>query len=217
MKTNAAKAPPAEQAPSAATAEEILRAIEGIGQGDLLRLDQFARNRIARIGPTAACRREARDLFQEAVTRLMDGRRNWTPAKVDLVGCLLGIIQSIASEWAADYSRNSADQDHAALECEYTSEARPESPFQKVPTDSLNVEQLAIEADIREERKALAHKLEEAFADDEDAGMVMLAWQDGMNGPAIQKELNWTEPEYRTVVRRIKRRAQNIAKEHYGK
>jgi hypothetical protein len=219
MKGKPAAKAAADEQPHGATAEDISHAIETITEAEFVRIHDFARNRVIRIGRRAAHGRDEDDLIQEAATRLLDGRRHWYPQKIDFIGSLLGTIKSIASEWAAHRKRNAALPEYAALESEHkkTQQESTASPFDVVAADSPNVEEQAIEADIEAERKAVAHEIVAACGEDESASMVILGWQTDMDGPAIWKDCGWAEPEYRTIVRRIQRRARKIADEYYGR
>jgi hypothetical protein len=55
------------------------------------------------------------------------------------------------------------------------------------------------------------------FADDEPATYVLMGFEDGLDGPTIRATLNMTEPQFRTVTRRIQRRAKKIMEEFYGR
>jgi DNA-directed RNA polymerase specialized sigma24 family protein len=210
----------AEPQAKPATSDEISRAIDALGEDALLRLKLFAQNRIYVIGPRAANGRSADDLLQEAVLRLLEGKRTWYPANVDLTGFLIGAVRSVASEWATHRARNKRKPEYAPLESERTKkdgEGNEISPFDTVRAAGLNVEELAVEADIEADAKALADEIEREFASDDAASMVLLGFQEGMKGPEIQKEFGWTPTEYRTTVRRIQRRADKIMERHYGK
>jgi DNA-directed RNA polymerase specialized sigma24 family protein len=52
--------------------------------------------------------------------------------------------------------------------------------------------------------------IKEHFADDENASLVLMAWEEDMDGPAIQKDLGFSETTYRSTVRRIRRNAKKI-------
>ncbi len=219
MKAKSSTKAAAQPVTQPATAEEISRAIELIGEADFVRLNDYAQNRIIRIGPRAANGRTSDDLLQEAVTRLLNGRRHWYSDRVSLVQCLFGTLRSIASEWASYRERNSDSPEFADLESQQNNNQTETgtSPLRSFRSEVPNAEEMTIELDIEAERKALAHQIESSCEGDEAAGMVMLGWQSGMNGPAIQKEMGWTETEYRTTVRRIQRRAQKISGKHYGR
>jgi len=93
----------------AATSAEIIRAMESLTDEDSERLEQVAINRIVRIGRRAANGRTDEDLLQEAMTRTLERQRHWYPGNVAFVPYLVGVVWSIASEWAGhrDQRRNS--------------------------------------------------------------------------------------------------------------
>lgn len=86
----------------AATPDQIRAAIESLTEADFERLDEFAKNRVRRLGPKAA-RITAGELLNEAVISILDGTRRWNPEKVDLPGLLIGAMRSITSNWARKY------------------------------------------------------------------------------------------------------------------
>jgi hypothetical protein len=72
-----------------------------------------------------------------------------------------------------------------------------------------------VEAEIESERQAFVGAIEEHFANDENASYVLMGWQEGMDGPAIQKEFGFSETLYRAIVRRIKRNSRKIMEERH--
>jgi hypothetical protein len=203
-----------------ATAEDISRAIDAIPQHEFVRLKDFAENRIARIGCGAAHGRTGDDLLHEAVTRLLEGARHWYPAKVDIVMCLIGVMRSISSAWAGHRRRNASSPEYAAAESELITlgvEGQLASPFDGLKTPEMTVEDQAIAKDGEEERKAFADEIEASCAGDHGALKVLAAFQCGVDAATIQRDFCWTETEYRTTVRRIKRRAHKLAVRRYGR
>jgi hypothetical protein len=208
-----------------ATSEEILRAIEALTDADNERLEQFAISRILRIGRRAAAGRSHEDLLHESLSRLIDGPRHWFPGKdVSFAECLMGVIRSLSSAWAGHRARNADSPDYAGLETELSylnEERRLVSPFERLRDTLPTVEQSKIELEEDASRQSAARALRDAimdnFADDELAALVLLCLEEGKNGPAIQAELNMTEPQFRTVTRRIQRRAKKIREEFYGR
>jgi DNA-directed RNA polymerase specialized sigma24 family protein len=203
-----------------ATAEEILRAIDGLSDADNERLEQYAINRIHRIG-RAASGRTHEDLLHDAVVRLMTGPRHWYPDDgVSFVVCLLGVVRSLSSAWAGRRKRSSDSPEYAGLESELSvigDGGKRISPLEVVKSTSPNVEESAIEAAQISESKALADAIMADFAEDEPATYVLMGFEDGLDGPAIRAMLNMTEPQFRTVTRRIQRRAKKIMEEFYGR
>jgi len=203
-----------------ATPEEILRAVDALSDADNQRLEQYAINRIHRIG-RAASGRTHEDLLHDAVVRLITGPRHWYPDDgVSFVVCLLGVIRSLSSAWAGHRKRNADSPDYAGLESELSvtgEEGKRVSPFEVVKNASLNVEESTIEGAQIAESKALADAIMAAFSEDEPATYVLIGFEDGLDGPAIRATLNMTEPQFRTVTRRIQRRAKKIMEEFYGR
>lgn len=203
-----------------ATAEDISRAIETIPPHEFVRLTDFAENRVARVGCAAANGRTGDDLLHEAVTRLLEGTRHWDSGKVGISLCLIGVMRSIASAWASHRRRNSSSPEYASTESELVTvglEGRPASPFDGFKANQMTVEERAIAKDGEAERKAFADEIEGACAGDGPALKILAAFQCGIDGPTIQRDFCWTETEYRTTVRRIKRRAQKLAAKRYGR
>jgi len=206
-------AAPTAPAPKAATLAEIIQAIEALTPEDTERLEQVAKNRIIRIGRQAANLRTDNDLFQEAMKRILEGQRQWCPTNTKFVSFLVGVIWSIASEWAGHRKRNVDSPEYAVAESQITKEdekGNPLSPFAGLETRDPNVEEQLVDAEITAERKTLADAIEKHFEQDEDASYVLMAWQEDMDGPAIQKEFGFSEKAYRAIVRRIKRNSRKV-------
>jgi DNA-directed RNA polymerase specialized sigma24 family protein len=209
--------------PQPATKAEIDQAIEALTDEDTERIEQTALNRINRIW-RAANGRSHDDLIQEALTRILDGTRHWYKGQVCFTLCLVGAIRSIASEWAGHRKRNKELPEYASPESDHLrtdDQGKTTSPFDDLRSPALNVEEEQIEADMTAEQEAenktLADKIEAAFADDERATIVLMGFQDGMDGPAICAAFEFSEKEFRTTTRRIQRAAKKIMDEHHGK
>ena len=82
-----------------ATPEEVVKAIESLSDGQLLKLQRSAKWRIRGLG-RMALGRDHKDLLNEAITRTLEGKRTWAKDKVDFPGHLIGAMQSISSGWA---------------------------------------------------------------------------------------------------------------------
>jgi DNA-directed RNA polymerase specialized sigma24 family protein len=209
-------APPAKIAAQA----EIVKAIEALTDEDSERLERVAIYRVVRIGRPAANGRTHEDLLQEALARTLDGSRNWCPENVDFAPFLAGVIRSIASEWAGHRERNADLPEYALLESQITKEdegGNQFSPFDGLKTPEPTIERRMVDSETEAEQKALVAEIERHFAQDENAACVLLGWQDGMDGPAIQKEFGFSDTTYRTIVRRIRRNSEKIMEKHYGR
>jgi hypothetical protein len=214
----------AEAPKRAATSDEVLRAINALSEAESERIEQFAINRIHRIG-RAAAGRDHEDLLQDAVTSLINGPRHWYPDEgVSFADCLLGAVRSLSSAWAGHRKRNADSPRYAGLDSELsfrTDEGRLASPFEIIASPVLNAEESAVENEVRAseiaEAKKFADAILESFADDEQATYVLMGFEDGLTGPEIRAALNMGEPQYRTVTRKIQRRAKKIMDKCYGR
>jgi hypothetical protein len=204
--------------PRAASRGEIDRAIDALSDADNERLEQYAINRIHRIGRAAAGRSHG-DLLHEAMISLMEGPRHWYPDNgVTFTVCLMGVLRSLSSAWAGHRNRNPGAPRYAGLDSELSvrnDEGRLISPFEVIRNRSLNSEEAAINAE--SEAKAIVDAIMADFTDDEPATLVLLCMDDEMDGPAIRSALNMTEPQFRTVTRRIQRRAKKIMEAYYAR
>lgn len=202
-----------------ATRGEIDEAIKALTQADTERIEQSALNRIYRIR-RAANGRSHRDLIQEAFTRILDGTRQWYKDRVTFTDFLIGAVYSIASEWAGHRERNNELPEYALLESvlSKTDEAgKTVSPFDRLREPRLNAEEERIDTEGEAENKALVEKIEAAFEHDEKASILLMGFQDGMDGPAIRAEFGMSEKEYRTTMRRIQRGVRKTMGEDYGR
>ena len=206
-----------------ATPGEIKQAIEALTQEDTERIEQTARNRIYRIG-RATNRRDHNDLSQEALTRILGGTRHWYRDQVSFTQCLIGVIWSIASEWMGHRERNQDLPEYALLESEMTrtdDEGKLISPFDGLAAPVLNAEQQLIQASVSAEReatnKALVEKIEAELADDEKASILIMGFEDGMDGPDIRTEFGISEKEFKAAIPRIRRYVRKIMEQQHDR
>ena len=98
---------------TAASRDEIGRALEALTPGQLLKLKHFAAWRMRGLG-RAACGRIWEDLLGEAWLAILEGGSNngcgrlWK-RNVDLVTQLTGAMRSISSHWKRDFHEQEAD------------------------------------------------------------------------------------------------------------
>lgn len=206
-------ASPGVQPVKAATQAEIIAAMESITDADSERLEQVAINRIIRIGRKAANGRSHKDLLQEAMERTLERRRIWYPEQVAFVPFLVGVVWSIAGESAGHRKRNPGLPEYAAVESQIMKEddeGNLVSPFATLDDSRPTVEKTMVDAETEAEQGALLKTIKEHFAEDENASLVLMAWEEDMDGPAIQKDLGFSETTYRSTVRRIRRNAKKI-------
>lgn len=196
-----------------ATQAEVGSAIAALGPGDLVRLHEFAKNRIARIGPWAANGRTAQELLHIAIVKALNGTRTWHPDRVDLKGFLMGAMKSIASSWASHHSRNHQSPEYALSESSTRSNASNGDGrlvFDDLASKAPSPEDELIRMEEVKARDEIADQIGEAFATDEDALTVIAGLEDGMSPAAIRDEFGWDDNKIRAVMRRIKRKARNI-------
>jgi DNA-directed RNA polymerase specialized sigma24 family protein len=85
--------------------EEVGRILSRLRQPDLLRLAALARTWVRGLE-----RREAADLLNEALARILSGQRPW-PADVPLPAFLSQVMRSIASQWRHEDAREQLADD----------------------------------------------------------------------------------------------------------
>jgi DNA-directed RNA polymerase specialized sigma24 family protein len=199
----------------AATPDQIRAAIESLTEADFERLDEFAKNRVRRLGPKAAGI-TARELLNEAVVSILDGTRRWNPEKVDLPGLLIGAMRSISSNWARKYDPDEEPVLESDLKRPGSDAEAGTTVFDTAESKEPNPEQVLLASEPSREQ-LLIERIEQLFTDDPDANWVLECWADGMDGPAIKQLLDWTETQLNTTVRRIRRkiRAKGITGESY--
>ncbi|MBS0411140.1 MAG: hypothetical protein JSR86_14570 [Proteobacteria bacterium] len=140
----------------------------------------------------AVCKWEWRDLYQEAVRRCLDTRQ--FPRDVDPVVFIVNVMRSIASAERTRRDKRPEIEfvdDLGAIEVVYATEA------------ASNAEDLQLEA---EESAARIKALEDLFADDEELQMVMMGMSDEMTASELRALGGWSEQQYATIKRRMRRR-----------
>ncbi len=212
MKERVSRRVPEEKA---ATVDQIRAAIGSLTQADSERLDEFARNRVRRLGPKAAGVTH-RELLNEAIIAVLDGTRRWNPDKVDFSGLLIGSMRSITSNWARKYDPDEQPVLESDLRRKTSDREQHQTAFDTAESREPNPEQ-ALLANQPSREELLVQQIENVFAEDADATWVLECWADGMDGPAIKQFLDWTETQLNTTVRRMRRkiRAKGIAREGY--
>ena len=159
------------------------------------------------------------DLIQEAFTRILDGTRHWYRDNgVSFADWLVGAIYSIASEWAGHRKRNKGRPEYALLESllsKTDEDGKTISPFDALRASDPDAEEELVDAEDEAKNKALVEKIEAPFVGDEKASIVLMGFQDGMEGPAIRAEFVMSDKEYRTTMRRIQRQVRKIMDEDH--
>lgn len=185
--------------------EDVRKAIEALTDADFIRLNRYAENRIARLGPLAGTH-EADDLLQEAVLSLLEeGRRYWRPESVSLPNFLMGTMRSIASNWARKSASGQAPTLAADLVRLSNEGDEPPDFFDSIAAPDPSPEQQLMNNEYQTERE-LIQEIESLVKDDLMATVVLDGMKTSMKGPDIMKALGITEKELRAAQRMIQRR-----------
>ncbi len=188
-----------------ASPEEVRQAIESLTVADYLRLNAYARNRIARLGSLVGSH-GADDLLQEAMLSLLEeGRRYWRPERVSLTDFLMGTMRSIGSNWARKGARGDAPLHGADLMPPSEEGGDPPDFFDTLAGPGRNPELQLVDNEYQTEAE-LIQEIENLVKDDLIASFVLDEMKTGRKGPDIMKALGITEKELRAAQRMIQRR-----------
>lgn len=160
---------------------EIDKTLMGLADADLLRLQRFAQLR-CRVVPWL----EWQDLLQEAIARVLDGRRKW-PATIDFMAFMRQTIRSIANE---HLRRERRKPEHS----EFDDERMIDGAFRDVGEP----ERSAAVADLLEEIHSL-------FADDPEALAILSGLASDESPQAVQKRSGMSATAYASAQKRIRR------------
>lgn len=189
-----------------AAPEDVRRAIESLTDADFIRLNRYAENRVARLGPLAGTQ-GADDLLQEAVLSLLEeGRRYWRPELIRLPNFLMGTMRSIASNWARKGASGQAPMLATDLVRAPSEGDDPPDFFDTVAAPGPSPEQQLINNESQTAGE-LVREIERLVNDDLLASVVLDEMEKGKKGPDIMKALGITEKEVRAAQRMIQRRA----------
>ena len=199
---------PEEQA---ATAAQVLEAIETMTSGDAVRLRGFAVGKW-RLRGHLPDGRDGDDLLSAAAMTALTGKRRWNPSKVSFPTFLIGAMRSLAS-----HARKAAITDILQVALSESDLVRPEDPIRLdniSPADPHAFGSAAPSAEdrmLQEQAQREAHEriaeFEKSHNDDWEVLLVIEAWRDGHDGPAIRDKLGLSVTEYETIVRRLRRKA----------
>lgn len=158
--------------------EELDAAIKGLSNVDVLRLKKIA------MQYTGNHDMEAEELLGEAVLRTLSGGRKTCPRDLPIVNFLAGVISSI-TEYERKKKRNAGGVVNID-DCERNDSG-------STPED-----------DVLE--KQLFKQLESFFDEDEEILLLLLFLNDGFSPPEIQHDVGWSETQYNTIRRRMRRK-----------
>jgi hypothetical protein len=189
----------------AATPDGIRCAIEALSQADSQRLDKFAKNRMRKLGSLTQGMTEG-ELLNSAVLSLLDGTRRWNPEKVDLTCFLIGAMRSITNNLVRKY-----DPEKALVLQTDLAKLNPENGdtltvFETTPDPGRNPEEILLETARRASAARLLRQIEQLLFDDSDALKVLDGWRSELTGPEIMGMFEFTETQFSTIVRRLRRK-----------
>ena len=140
-----------------------------------------------------AAGRDWEDLLNEALTQLLSGQRAWNP-EIGIVQVIDQAMRSIRWSWRAKGERSGVE---AVVSVAPTDASEDEDQATVVrATDSP--ESLAAD-------RELIDRIEELFADDEDAQTVLTGYQLGLSGPELREVSGLDRKEFEAARRRIRR------------
>jgi hypothetical protein len=193
MKTESARRAPPEKA---TTPTEIATAIDSLTTADLLRLRQYAWRRIRRLGPKAGGK-EGDDLLHSALEDLLQDTRRWDKTKVGFMGFLFGAMKSISSNWAKSY----VSEEIPVLEADLRKKDDEGKEFSRL--DGYRTGQPNAEQELSDTQTL--QQIDTLFNDDQEAQMLLTAWQEGYDPAGVRELWSLSQNEYNTIVRRIRR------------
>jgi RNA polymerase sigma-70 factor (ECF subfamily) len=167
----------AAQAAGRTEQDTLRRALAGLSEPDLLRLQAIARLRCRSLPGL-----DWQELLHEAVLRALDGSRAWPPG-VPLVAFLAGIMRSLRS----DHWRR-----HRAAAAPLSAQAT------EVADQAPDPERIAAAS------QALA-AIDRLFADDPAALVVILGLSQGLSAKEIRRRAGLSETEYESTRKRMRR------------
>ncbi len=177
---------------AAATPEEVKAAVEGLTQGQLLKLEKYGRYRVRGLG-RKALGRDHNDLLRDALTVTLAGDRRWRKASVDFFIHLTGVMRSISSHWGEQY-----DPAEAYGESELMRDDSKQSPITGAPSESPSVESVL-------DAKHRLAQIESFFEKDPTVPFIIKGFRDGMTGPEIQLATGMSKKDYESAIKRMRR------------
>jgi DNA-directed RNA polymerase specialized sigma24 family protein len=143
---------------------------------------------------------DAEDLLQEAVVRLLAGERTW-PQGVAALAVISNAMRSIASNWRKRTRTGPIDESLpvAGLDAGRDPEEGPVA----IPVNSITPERLVS----GEQQLAL---IERAVADDDEVGLLVTAWAEGLRGDEAIIALGWNVKTHEAARKRTIRRLDKL-------
>jgi len=186
-----------------ASIDEVRQAIAALTESETVKLRHAAEGAAYRLRRRVFSV-EPKEIFNEAISRVLGEQRRWQPRKVDFVGLLLGVIRSIEFEWRKDAMQpenpvletdlpdSNSDGDPIPNRLQQAADFRPDAEQKLIQNEQITQEQLY-------------EQLEQFFSDDALAALIFSEWRRGTKGPEIMKALDLDRQQFDTAVRRMDR------------
>jgi hypothetical protein len=181
-----------------ASIDEVRAAIESLSEGELLRLERYAKYRIRGLGGRVLGR-DHEDLFREAIAATLGGDRRWKRRKVDFFTHLVGVMRSLSSHW------NERERTVGMVnESEFETDSGRYSPLTTASSSAPGADR------VLEAQQELA-RIERHFASDANVLKIMVGLKDGMTGPEIQVASNLNRQDYESALKRMRRGIERLS------
>lgn len=188
---------------SAASADDVLAAYERLSTADLVRLRAYAELRVRIAGRAALGDRE--DLLNEALTRTLDGRRQWKK-DISLTIFLIGVMRSISSnDWIAPFEKYGKyvlrDADLVVRE----EDGLEDSVIEQAKSHVASPEDGALANEDAAIYRGAMESLKEHFAGDRSTLDVIDGIMAGFTGPEIKELAGIEQKEFESTMKALRR------------
>lgn len=189
------KAKPRSAEPPAATSEQIRVAFEALTPIELTRLAKYARWRLRAFG-SRQLSRDADEFITDALISLLDGRRTWRPQKIPFYVCFKGVIKS------QTYNLRTKGPDDAFDEL---TPLRKKHDADMVEPLDRRASRTFQDPERELEWAQIERLINERFADDTEAALMLEARLEGKTPTEIREALGLSQQQYETIVKRVRR------------
>jgi DNA-directed RNA polymerase specialized sigma24 family protein len=180
-----------------ASLEEIRQAFEALSGIELARLSRFARWRMRALG-SRQMGRDADEFVSEALLALLQGDRKWRPENVSFYVCFKEIIRSQTYNLRTKQPDNPLDGPRAPWG-PADEDGIESDPLEKIESRTFQDQERALEWE------QTAELIKTRFADDEEGALVLEARLDGSTPTEIRDAFGFSQSQYETVIKRVRR------------
>jgi DNA-directed RNA polymerase specialized sigma24 family protein len=180
---------------SSKSSVSLTRAEVSARLGDLSGADWARARRLARAKSFGLTGADPDDVLQQALVKLLSGERIWPPVVAPLV-VLGNAIRSIAGNWRKRAKTGPIDE---FIEVAHTDASMDEESLPQ----AIAAEPATPERMVSGEQQL--ERVQQAVAHDEEAGLLLSAWAEGLRGDAAMTELNWSVKTHDAARKRLSR------------